>query len=373
MIIILRKMNLNIVGIVLVSALFFFPNVFADSHKVMELHGDVFLINESLTIQNKIPQKKLSSIKLSKNAKLKDKALIQVGSEEDKEASPESNSPKLQKLKTKPPSFLKMTLKKGTTITLTESWLDLKDSSNSKSEPQRSPTFLELPTIHWRDGVIEQIILQKGQIKYDCESDCNLKVVTGLFESTLPVGEFIVKYDPSIPQVQILVISGETVFRGLENEISVTLRAGQFASFEGKFTEDGQIGYDVLLQGRKVAQGQLSDVGKIENQNLKSVLKIWDPPISRKTKSQMIAANSSEKEPMAKKPGEICTKPNGKLNDCLWTCIDNPRRSKICDYSKGAKCQRQRCNANGEWADLNILPLKDSRCESKAFVAACDY
>jgi hypothetical protein len=72
----------------------------------------------------------------------------------------------------------------------------------------------------------------------------------------------------------------------------------------------------------------------------------------------------------------ICRKPSGRLNQCSWTCENNPKRAKICMIGKPhVVCVRSRCNANGEWAEPTPLPAAESdRCSSPAStVSECDY
>ncbi len=71
----------------------------------------------------------------------------------------------------------------------------------------------------------------------------------------------------------------------------------------------------------------------------------------------------------------ICTSPQGRLNDCAWVCLNNPKKAKTCQTHTGkASCVRLRCNANGEWAEETRLPASVShKCGLDPQVATCDY
>jgi len=220
---------------------------------------------------------------------------------------------------------------------------------------------VEIPVIAWEDGAIDQIILQKGRLRYDCETFCKREIKADLYDETPEAGDYIYTYEPQIPKFEALVIDGELKFRGFENENSVTLKANQKASFTGVL-EGSEIAYDVLLGGRKVAKGKLSKVETLSEPEQKKFTKLF-----------------SEKKVVRKKvvstrlPSQICEKPNAELNQCQWTCEENPKKAKNCAVDQGAVCVRYRCNANGEWAEAYTLPDGQNRCGLKPIVAACDY
>lgn len=220
---------------------------------------------------------------------------------------------------------------------------------------------VEIPVIAWEDGAIEKIILKKGRIRYDCEDNCHREIRTDLYQETPSAGDFVFTYEPQVPKMEALVLSGELPFRGFENETHVVLKEGQKASFTGVL-ENSEVAYDILLQGRKVAKGKLSEVQTLSEEEKKKFEKLF-------TEKKMVKKAAKEQ----RLPNQICAKPFAELNQCRWVCNDNPKKAKTCALDQGAKCIRSRCNANGEWAEDYELPNDQSKCGLKPIVAACDY
>jgi hypothetical protein len=223
-------------------------------------------------------------------------------------------------------------------------------------------TEIEIPEIDWQKGAISEIRLKRGEVRFICQADCGKKITTPLFEGTGVNGDFILRYDPSIPEVELTVVQGEMLFRGLENEISTAVMAGQQVSFKG-ILENNEPAYDILLKGRKVAKGQMSEVRQLSPQRLLELQK-------QEEKKKKMAKQSPKSKRLA---SQICEKPWGELNQCVWSCEKNPKKAKECLVNQGAICVRQRCNANGEWSDRQELPAQSSPCQVKKFVGACDY
>lgn len=223
-------------------------------------------------------------------------------------------------------------------------------------------TEVELPEITWNDGGVSEIILRKGQIRYICQSECERKLVTVIFESVLPVGDYLLSYDPLLARVELAVIAGEAPFRGLENENSVVLHAGERASFQG-LLENQEPAFDTLLKGRKVARGQLSEVQKIPEAEIKKLKN------SEADRLKALKAPPKKK----RKSSQICAKPFGEFQQCAWVCEGKNKSKKECQVDKGATCVRMRCNANGEWADRMELTASQNKCLAKPLVGMCDY
>lgn len=289
---------------------------------VLESQGTVSLVEPLINVENRKPIHSEKTKPLKKGNSLKDKAII----------------------RTEPKSELRLALNEKATLIL------------------EADTVVELPAITWNDGGVSDIIIRRGKIRYICQTECDRKVMTPIFESVLPVGDYLISYDPNIPSVELSVIAGETVFRGLENENSVILKRGEKASFQGVL-ENNEPAFDILLKGRKVAKGQMSEVQKIPEEKLAQ--------LKNKEERRLKALRAPPKT--KRKPTQICDKPWGELNQCAWVCENNKRSSKDCKVDKGAVCVRMRCNANGEWADRMELSPSQSRCQAKPLVGICDY
>lgn len=297
---------------------------------IQEAKGQIQWRREKIDIANKLPVRKEHTVAVNKKTKIKDEALLQ---------------------------------------TLDDGEISLK--LNEGSELTIYPfSEVELPSIHWKNGVMGEIRLRQGKIRYICEKKCDLKIASALYESVLPVGEYLIDYDRGTPKIEMTVLQGETVFRGLENETSVTLRRAQQASFTGKYAEEGVIAYDVLLRGKKIAQGKLSEIKSLNEKEITQYKKKQKSTAQKKAEASREAMASGE---APKSSAQICRKPFAGLDECAWICQNNPKAAKNCDYDRGAQCLRQRCNANGEWADPTILPISEAKCASQISVSKCDY
>ena len=57
----------------------------------------------------------------------------------------------------------------------------------------------------------------------------------------------------------------------------------------------------------------------------------------------------------------LCHEPYGQLDDCSWV-LNNK------------KCHRSRCDAQGQWNDLQfVLRSPSGKCTATPFVSKCDY
>lgn len=286
------------------------------------VQGSVMQIMTQVEVVNKEAVKTEKPLVLKKNVSLRDKAMLRTDSE----------------------SEVRVALSDKSTLVIQE---------NSQ---------VEFPAIAWEDGKVEEIRLTSGSMRYICQSGCDRKIVTPLFDNVLPVGDYLIHYNPEVPRVELVVVSGEVSFRGLENEFSVVLKSGEKASFTG-ILENQEPAYDVLLKGRKVAKGKLSEVQKLPGVEIEKIRKkeetrlkiLRKPPATKRTKLQ------------------ICDKPWGELNQCVWICENNKKGAKDCKLDAGAQCVRMRCNANGVWSDRIELSPTESKCLAKPMVGMCDY
>ena len=268
----------------------------------------------------------------------------------------------------KAPAKNKMMLKERASIeTDKNSWIYLSLAKNEKVllAPESK---MNIPVIAIEDGAVERIELVKGQMRVVNMTSHPRLITTPLTRDSYAEADLAFNYDDKKPAVKLSVLDGHAVFRGEENEDQVALSSNDEASFVGK-TENGTLVIDVLLQGRKVVRGQLQEKMSMnpETRNF------WNEPFERFEK---IAKSSKKKDQKEKKMvGGICQKPQGRLDDCAWTCVNNPKSEKNrcrVDLPK-VKCVRTRCDANGNWSDPTDLIPKQSPCTAKASVRRCDY
>ncbi len=72
----------------------------------------------------------------------------------------------------------------------------------------------------------------------------------------------------------------------------------------------------------------------------------------------------------------ICAAPSARLNECAWTCENNPKSEKKCRTDlANVTCVRRICNANGQWSSPTRLPASfhDSCKGTEPVVRSCDY
>jgi hypothetical protein len=222
---------------------------------------------------------------------------------------------------------------------------------------------VDFPAIHWQKGYVEEILLRSGSLRLICKTPCETRVTTAVSSTSINRGDFIFSYDPKMPKVSLEVVQGEIEFKGLENEVSIPLKTGEKAEFQGEF-DSGAVAYDVLLRGRKVAKGQLSPKAEISKSRLAQLL--LDEEKFKRKQAQKIKAKSRARD-------QICDEPWGRLNECSYQCLGNPKKEKVCNLENGAQCLRRRCNANGQWADPQFLGQAEASCSVKDIVKPCDY
>jgi len=226
---------------------------------------------------------------------------------------------------------------------------------------------LEIPVIGFEFGEVVDVVLKSGRVRIQSNDANERNYSTPVTKDIYREADLLLQYDPSRAQTAMTVFSGQVSFRGLENEVSLVLASGENAIFTGVL-ENNEPAYDILLKGRKVARGQLSEkvtaiIKKdLEVMNQETLLK---KPVRPKTLAKPLL-----------KPGQICDEPPAKLDECVWRCRGPVAGQKLkkCDVSKAEiSCIRQRCNANGQWGDDFVLPAGQSRCELRPVVGPCDY
>lgn len=290
--------------------------------QIQYIQGPAHAIEEVITVVKREPQKSERQKPLKKGQILKDKAV----------------------LKTDAKSEIRLALSSQDVLVIRENSLVI------------------LPEIFWKDGAIQDIQLRSGSLRYLCKDKCERKFITDLYAGVLPAGDFILRYNPESPEVELQVLKGEATFGGLENETQITLKPSEKAVFKGVL-EDGIPAYDILLKGRKVAKGKLADTEIIPAEEILEFQRqeaLHIQKVKAKPKSKRLAS-------------QICDKPWGELNQCVWVCENNPKKAKECKIQQGAQCVRMRCNANGEWSDRQVLSPSQGQCETKPLVGACDY
>lgn len=247
------------------------------------------------------------------------------------------------------------------------------DLSSSEFVIVSEKSELLVPAIDWDTGLVEELEIRRGS--FGVEMTRPRQIRSALYRDRVDEGRYIFDFNPQVPQMGVTVLRGNVLFRGLETEERREVASGERQSFIGELAE-GQIQYDVLLEGRKVARGKLGPKEKLKVFDVASFEKGFE--FGAKSKKNRLAGKSSPESAAAHAkatiPGGLCKHPGGKFNDCSYTCINNPKGSRTCliDHPK-VECVRKRCLASGEWGDEFTFAKHLAVCDAKVVVRPCDY
>ncbi|WP_413944618.1 hypothetical protein [Bdellovibrio sp. HCB-162] len=248
-------------------------------------------------------------------------------------------------------------------------------------DEKRSFTLLgsgevSMPVISWESGEAPVVILKSGDIYWEQnpkeKGPFNVALRSDLFEFLAPPGKYILSINPGKAFSSVKMLDGSMEFSALNGEESVVVKSGQQVAFQGVL-EGGEIAYDVLLKGKKIPKGHLTAVTAVDAKDMSRAA-----DAEKKRLKDLARQQEKSKAALAqlKRDGVICTNPPGKFNECSWICTNNPKKEKkACLVSAGAICERQRCNANGDWAEKTLLDAEkaSSICKAQPVVAPCDY
>jgi hypothetical protein len=127
-----------------------------------------------------------------------------------------------------------------------------------------------------------------------------------------------------------------------------------------------------------VAKGYLTPVTKLSSKEIEDVERETRFAILDENEGKVVA--SAAVKPSANKKSNkesfVCEKPSAKLNQCAWSCENNPAGEKKCRTDlPSVSCVRRICNANGVWSQPTRLPSSyHEACEAeKSIVKPCDY
>ncbi|MBX3019789.1 MAG: hypothetical protein KF767_18020 [Bdellovibrionaceae bacterium] len=228
---------------------------------------------------------------------------------------------------------------------------------------------LLLPGIDWDTGAVEELELIKGS--FGVELKRARQVRSGLYRDRVEAGRYIFDFNPGLPQFGATVLSGKLAFRGLETEEYGDLGPGERQSFMGELAE-GQIQFDVLLEGRKVARGKLTSKQSFGPKDLAGLQKAFEFGAKKKVGAGAAGGGGKTTSPILK--GSVCRDPAGRFNDCAYTCLNNPKGAKSCELDRaGVSCVRRRCLASGVWGDPFTFAKHLAVCDAKVVVKPCDY
>jgi len=235
---------------------------------------------------------------------------------------------------------------------------------------------VQLPAISWETGEAPVVILKSGSLRWreTPGRKYNIALRSDLFEFISPVGDFVFSYDPKTAVAEAKAVEGSMEFSAMNAEDVALLTAGQKVVFQG-VREGEDIVYDVLLKGKKIPRGKLGLVEPLSAEEKRRYSKAEAEKQAR-TRRKKAAAEKKASEP-APDPKAICQKPQGRLNQCVWLCEQNPKtEKKRCRLElPEVRCLRRRCNANGEWAEESVMTGEKAQalCGVQPLVKDCDY
>ncbi len=234
-----------------------------------------------------------------------------------------------------------------------------------------------LPTISWEGGEAPVIILSSGSLRWQQLSNerpaYNVALRSDLYEFLAPKGDFVFTMNPEKAFAGVKVLKGYIEFSALNGEEVAPVKEGQEVGFQG-ILEGKDIAYDVLLKGKKIPRGHLTPVTAIDKKELLAF-----SSVTQKNQRAAAARKAQEKRAHEKtlKSGAICSAPSAKFNQCVWVCLNNPKKEKkdCLVAQEGVSCVRRRCNANGQWAEESAVDAQKSSisCKVQPVVAPCDY
>lgn len=217
------------------------------------------------------------------------------------------------------------------------------------------PAEFEIPGLSWESREFSEIRLHTGAVRFEVAGQpFEFMLKSSLFEIAPPKGETIFIFDPQRALADAMVLKGELEFRALNAEESAKLTQGQKVTFMGQL-EEGEISYDLLLQGRKIPKGRLLAIQPISKQDLSS----YSLEMEKRRRAARDKKEAAAQKKEQKLRGQaICSKPFGQLNDCHWK-------------KQGESCYRTRCVADGKWKDSQ--KVDSSACGKVSKVQKCDY
>ncbi|HEX4924029.1 MAG TPA: FecR family protein [Bdellovibrionales bacterium] len=175
--------------------------------------------------------------------------------------------------------------------------------------------------------------------------------------------DFVTSYVEKVGITKVETLHGLVELRSPSGKHSVDVPAGRYASYVVP-SGSSDIGDDDI--SKFVERGYMTEAQPLSGEDLARL----------DIETGFHKEKPAEERTVATKDTNICAGPSAKLNQCAWSCVNNPAGHGSCRTDlPQVKCVRKRCNANGEWAEETRLPSNASeRCDGqKVVVDNCDY
>jgi hypothetical protein len=143
-----------------------------------------------------------------------------------------------------------------------------------------------------------------------------------------------------------------------------SLKLNEGVQFQSSLTPEGRIAYDVLLEKRKAPKGQWA-IKKACSRSFVDDLQKKVMAENQK-KAEIAKANKAKSAALKKKNDSqfLCQSPYAQLNECRFI---------LRQVSGAEKCFRERCNAEGKWAETIEINRSKDQCSIEGVVSLCGY
>ncbi|MBT4762669.1 MAG: FecR domain-containing protein [Bdellovibrionaceae bacterium] len=176
--------------------------------------------------------------------------------------------------------------------------------------------------------------------------------------------DFVVSFAKNSKETtKIETLTGEVVLSDPKEVTKLHIKAGKFASYvtpsRDMFSADEIKDF--------VDKGYMTPVYKMSKKDIEQIS--FSTAFKKGSHREIASAKKVIKK-------DICESPSAQLNQCAWSCEGNPKGATSCRTDiKGVKCTRQRCNANGNWAEETRLPASyTEQCPAQGHkVGSCNY
>jgi hypothetical protein len=218
-------------------------------------------------------------------------------------------------------------------------------------------------------------IRNKVEKKYEGSEQSFYRVRTKAAVAGVRGTDFSVSYDESGENVtsKIETLEGQVELSDRGFEKKVLIARNEAASF----VADKKTLFNDRDVAEFVAKGYLTPVYKMSEKQVKDLehetgFARFIAGSDAGSDDQLYALRAKVK----KQDAPICAAPEGALNQCSWSCENNPSGEKRCRTDlPNVSCVRRICNANGLWSQPTRLPASyhDSCISGRPVVKPCDY
>lgn len=235
--------------------------------------------------------------------------------------------------------------------------------SNSKLRVQQYDANPQKPDRRAILDLMHGKVRSKVKQKYDGQNSF-YQIKTKAAVAGVRGTDFVVSYVISDKiETRIETLEGKVVLSSADKKQSVDVSAGEGASFLVAANESGVFNEDDINDF--VARGYMTPVYKMSAADLRKL-----------DEDTGFGSGGSRAIASAKKEQAVCKEPKAQYNQCLWSCLNNPKGESRCRTDlPEVSCVRKRCDANGKWSDESRLPASyHEACKPQGHkVSPCDY